>query len=103
MKKRLIVTLSLLALAFANAAFGLQTDTQRLRVIRVPNGGIQPEVAVDTTGIVHMVYFKGEPGHGDVFYVRSKDWGMNFSPPCALTRSQGPQWRWAPSGARTLP
>lgn len=79
MKKRLIVSVSLLALAFANASFTIQTDdAQRLRVIRVPNGGIQPEVAVDSTGMVQIVYFKGEPGHGDLFYVHSKDWGYDL-------------------------
>jgi len=44
---------------------------------------------VDTTAIVHMVYFKGEPGHGDVFYVRSKDWGMTFSSPMRVNSEPG--------------
>lgn len=90
MKKRLIVTVSLLALAFANASFTIQTDdAQRLRVIRVPNGGIQPEVAVDSTGMVQIVYFKGEPGHGDLFYVHSKDWGTTFSAPMRVNSEPG--------------
>src|SRR5574337_2168847 len=82
MKMWLIVTLPILALAFASGGFHAHMDdAQRVRVIRVPKGGIEPEVAVDTTGIVHMIYFKGDPGDGDVFYVRSKDWGMAFSSP----------------------
>jgi hypothetical protein len=90
MKKRLIVALPLLALVFANGGVGVQADNARkLRVIRVPNGGIQPEVAVDTTGIVHMIYFKGDPGHGDVFYVRSKGRGTTFSSPMRVNSEPG--------------
>jgi len=48
-------------------------------LIRVPNGGIQPEVAVDRAGAIHMVYLAGEPGSADVFYVRSTDGGQTFS------------------------
>jgi hypothetical protein len=49
-------------------------------LIRVPNGGIQPQVEVQN-GIVHVVYFTGEPEHGDLFYVRSRDYGHTFSTP----------------------
>jgi hypothetical protein len=48
--------------------------------IRVPGGGIQPEVEVKD-GIVHMIYFSGEAEHGDLFYVRSRDYGKTFSTP----------------------
>jgi RNA polymerase sigma factor (sigma-70 family) len=45
--------------------------------LRVPDRGIQPQVAVDAKGIVHLLYFKGDPGGGDVFYTTSKD-GAHF-------------------------
>ena len=48
--------------------------------LRVPNHGIQPQVAVDAEGTVHLLYFKGDPGAGDVFYARSKD-GEHFHHP----------------------
>src|SRR5262245_8872054 len=38
---------------------------------RVPDAGIQPQAAVDGEGVVHLIYFKGEPFGGDAFYVRS--------------------------------
>jgi hypothetical protein len=47
---------------------------------RVPNGGLQPEVATDSAGRSHIVYLTGEPGAADVFYVRSDDGGRTFSP-----------------------
>src|SRR6266567_4715830 len=50
-----------------------------VRTMRVPDGGIQPQVAVDDAGAVHLIYFKGDPGHGDLFYVRSTDDGKSFS------------------------
>lgn len=46
---------------------------------RVPDSGIQPQVAVDNAGAVHLVYFKGDPTGGDLFYSRAKD-GRTFSP-----------------------
>jgi len=54
-------------------------ETVTLR--RVPEGGIQPQVAVDRMGNLHMVYYKGDPGHGDLYYVRSRDGGVSFSAP----------------------
>ncbi len=48
---------------------------------RVPNGGIQPQGMVDSKSVLHLIYFKGEPDAGDVFYVQSKDDGVTFSDP----------------------
>jgi hypothetical protein len=49
-------------------------------LLRIPDRGIQPQVVVDSKGIVHMIYFKGEAKGGDLFYVHSAD-GENFSHP----------------------
>ncbi len=48
-------------------------------LVRVPGNGIQPEVVVDSRGIMHVLYFIGEPQAGDLFYVRSTDEGRTFS------------------------
>lgn len=37
-------------------------------VVAAPDGGIQPQAVVDSAGIVHLVYFKGEPSGGDLYY-----------------------------------
>jgi hypothetical protein len=50
---------------------------QKPALVRTPNHGIQPQVAVDGKGAVHLVYFKGEPGAGDLFYTTSRD-GVHF-------------------------
>jgi hypothetical protein len=67
----LLAALSLLATAAA----------ADVKVIRVPNGGIQPQVATDHRGRLHMIYFTGDPSRGDVYYVRSEDDGAKFTQP----------------------
>src|SRR5690242_13918110 len=49
-------------------------------VVRLPAGGIQPQVAVDQRGVAHVVYFAGEPANGDLFYSSLND-GGEFSTP----------------------
>ena len=51
----------------------------RVDLVRVPDGGMQPEVTVDRSGILHMVYLAGEPAAANVLYVRSSDEGQTFS------------------------
>lgn len=65
------------------------TDPESVRVMRVPEGGIQPQVAVDRAGAVHMVYYKGDPSHGDLYYVRSRDGGIRFSDPLRVNSIAG--------------
>jgi hypothetical protein len=55
---------------------------------RVPGGGIQPEVAVGADGTVHLVYFKGDPMGGNLFYVDSVD-GKVFSSPLRVNSMTG--------------
>jgi hypothetical protein len=82
MRKWLIAAPAVLALACALVALrGKAEAGSGVRLIRVPNGGIQPQVAVGPGGIVHMVYFEGDPAHGNIDYVRSTDWGVTFSSP----------------------
>lgn len=81
----------LFLIAFATlAAAGLRCSAQdHVRLMRVPDGGIQPQVAVDGRGTVHLVYLKGDPAHSDVFYVRSNDWGATFSTPIRVNSVRG--------------
>jgi hypothetical protein len=62
---------------------------RKVILTRVPNGGIQPQVAVDAAGVAHMVYYKGDPGHGDLYYVRSSDGGATFSMPLRVNSQPG--------------
>jgi hypothetical protein len=81
---------SVLALATGGASVlpGV-TAAPAIDVRRVPNGGIQPEVATGRDGVVHLVYFSGTPGAGDVFYVASSDGGQTFSKPVRVNSQPG--------------
>src|SRR5262249_44499167 len=48
-----------------------------------------PQATVDAKGVLHLIYFSGEPGNGDVFYVRSEDGGANFSRPIRVNSQPG--------------
>jgi hypothetical protein len=61
----------------------------RVAVIATPDGGIQPQAVVDDAGVVHLVYFKGDPAHGDLFYVRSKPGTIKFSQPIRVNSQPG--------------
>lgn len=60
----------------------------RVALLRVPDKGIQPQVAVDAKGTVHLIYFKGDPYGGDVYYLRSKA-GAAFSRPLRVNSEPG--------------
>jgi hypothetical protein len=55
---------------------------------RVPDGGIQPQ-AVAAKEVLHLIYFKGDPRRGDVFYVASRDHGKSFSKPLRVNSEPG--------------
>lgn len=53
----------------------------RVEVLKTPNGGIQPQGATDSRGNLHLVYFKGEPRAGDLFYQRRASGQTEWSAP----------------------
>ena len=61
----------------------------RVDVVATPDGGIQPQAAIDTAGTIHLLYFKGEPGGGDLFYVRRKAGDAGFSAPLRVNSEAG--------------
>src|SRR5258708_1937209 len=78
--------LSLMLLAFiANAA----SASAEVTVIRTPDNGIQPQAAVDNKGVVHLIYYKGDPGGGDIFYVRQSLGQTDFSKPIKVNSQSG--------------
>src|SRR5262245_66076715 len=65
------------------------TDGPKVALQRVPHRGIQPQVAVDAIGTVHLIYFSGDPGHGDLYYVRLEKAKKEFSDPIRINRCPG--------------
>jgi hypothetical protein len=86
MRKRL--WLSLLAAGMAAAA-SRAPARGAASVVRAPNGGIQPQAVVDGGGVVHLLYFAGDPKHGDLYYVKSRDYGATWSAPLRVNSAPG--------------
>ena len=42
----------------------------RVEVLKTPDGGIQPQAVADGRGTVHLLFFRGDPSHGDLFYAK---------------------------------
>src|SRR5882672_1535114 len=66
-----------------------EAPAPRVSIVRTPGNGLQPRAAVDASGAVHLVYFVGDPGHGDLLYVHSSDAAKTFSAPLAVNRDAG--------------
>src|SRR5262249_1162783 len=78
------------ACAGALTTWGAEKDaTDRIRVHRVPGGGLQPQVAIDDQGILHLIYFSGDARQGNVFYVKSTDDARTFSQPLQVNSQPG--------------
>lgn len=68
--RRSVSTALLLAFLAGRSLLAAEPDPAKVAVLTTPEGGIQPQVAVDAGGVVHLVYFRGEPAAGDLFYTR---------------------------------
>ncbi len=64
-------------------------DTPRVEVLQTPHGGIQPQAVVDHQGVLHLLYFKGDPGGGNLFYVRRDPATKRFSEPLGVNSQPG--------------
>ena len=67
----------------------LAAESERVQLVRTPNGGIQPQATVDAQGVLHLIYFKGDPKAGDVFYVRKSPSDSEFSKPVRVNSIPG--------------
>jgi hypothetical protein len=56
----------------------------KVKLLRTPNGGLQPQAALDERGILHLVYFTGEPQGGDLYYVRRDAGKAEFTSPMRI-------------------
>jgi hypothetical protein len=83
--KSLVMLLAVLSLGALEAS----DRPAAISVSRVPNRGIQPQIAVEPKGTIHMIYFSGDPKNGDLFYVRSAAVGEAFSRPLRVNSQEG--------------
>ena len=61
----------------------------KVTLLRVPDGGVQPRTAADTTGKIHLVYLKGDPKACDVFYATKEAGRTNFLKPLSVNTQPG--------------
>ena len=83
---RLLCLAAIMIFFCVAAAFGAE-PAPPVVTIRVPGNGVQPQVAVDAKGVVHMIYLTGDPAGSDIFYVRSTDGGETFSQPIRVNHT----------------
>jgi hypothetical protein len=87
---RTIQTLIVFSCVLLHGVTGNAADPpSRVVVIRAPEGGIQPQAVVDDGGVLHLIYFKGDPAGGDLFYVRSAAGTTEFSKPIQVNSQPG--------------
>lgn len=71
----------LLPLTAGITAQPAQTANSKVKLLRVPNSGLQPQAVMDERGTLHLIYFLGEPGGGDIYYVRREAGKTAFTAP----------------------
>jgi hypothetical protein len=52
-----------------------------VQAIHPPGGGVQPQAAVDSAGVTHLIYLTGDERMSDVMYATSKDGGRTWGKP----------------------
>jgi hypothetical protein len=60
-----------------------------VEILRTPEGGIQPQAAVDDRGVLHLIYFKGAANGGDLFYTRRSAETALFTAPLRVNSQPG--------------
>lgn len=94
MKSRLNV-LWTLVIAFVTATAVVYSETARMpeipqvKLLRTPAGGIQPQTALDSGGVLHMIYFSGDASEGNIEYVRRSPGATAFSKPIRVNSQPG--------------
>lgn len=73
----------------ASHASSPQPSQPRVDIVSLPDAGIQPQAVVDARGTIHLIYFKGDPAGGDLFYVRREPRDAGFSTPLRVDSDSG--------------
>jgi hypothetical protein len=68
---------------------GATLAAARVELLKTPNGGIQPQAAIDGEGALHLVYLKSDPGAADVYYVRRQPGKDGWSAPIRVNSRTG--------------
>jgi len=80
---------AILLWALSLLAGGAWGQTGPVEFIQLPAGGLQPQVVLDEGGTLHVLYFKGEPAGGDLFYQRRAPGDTAFADPVRVNSQPG--------------
>src|SRR5437016_1650781 len=58
-------------------------------ILKTPDEGIQPQAVMDAKGVLHLLYFKGDPAGGDLYYVRRISDKQHFADPIRVNSQPG--------------
>ncbi len=86
------VVLSLVAsalLPLAGQAWADDEGLGRVEILRAPDDGLQPQAAIDGRGTIHLIFFRGEPSHGDLYYVKRNPGTTGFVLPVRVNSETG--------------
>ncbi len=61
----------------------------KVKLVRVPDRGVQPQAAVDTEATLHLIYLGDEPGAANVYYASHSAGGESFSKPQRVNSQPG--------------
>lgn len=89
MLKNFIVVAIIAFFAAVSTPMQADANSPEVETIRVPHGGVQPQVTFDRKGVFHLVYMVGDASHSDIFHVRSVDGGRTFSAPVRVNSQPG--------------
>ncbi len=73
----------------APSALPTAAAAPRVDIWQVPDDGIQPQALMDAAGTLHLLYFKGAPEAGDLFYVVRRPGDDHFSSPVRVNSQPG--------------
>lgn len=74
---------------FAAVAATPVPEARPVEHLAVPDGGIQPQAAIDARGTIHLIYYKGPAAGGDLYYVRRAATDAAFSSPVRVNSEPG--------------
>lgn len=82
------LALSILAATLAYSHAATVVALPKITALRLPDG-IQPQTAIGSQGVLHMIYFKGDPSAGDIEYVTRQPAAADFSAPIRVNSQPG--------------
>src|SRR3954453_22395814 len=76
-------------LTFTESGLAGDATFSRVTVLQTPDGGIQPQAAIDDRGTIHLIYYKGDAAAGDLFSTRYDLGKGDFSTPVRVNSQPG--------------